>query len=354
MMWRFADPWWLLALLLPLLILLWRPRPVAVTFGAYALAARALRPSLGPLFYRVLMAVGVAAVILALARPQGGRVIVENQHSGRDMILLVDLSASMIADDMFDASGERIDRLETVFRAAENFIQGRPSDRMGLAVFGSTALLVCPPTMDHTSLRRSLRDIERQMRDDWKRTRHPQHGVPTGGVVGPGTNTGLGIAVSMGYLEEEAPEGKSIIILADGRDSRNLPNWVDPVEAAAQAARMGVRIHAIGVGDHAGEMSDPRAYLHTGQHRLMPLPELFHPEIERLEQIAEQADGVVLHAETREELHRIFARIDELEPTHHLFQETRHYSDYFRYFLHMGAMLMALASVLMIRLRGVP
>ncbi|TVR09449.1 MAG: VWA domain-containing protein [Planctomycetota bacterium] len=353
-MWRCADPWWLLALIVPVLVLIWQPRPLSLTFGAYALAVRALRPSLGPLIYRLLMGLGIACVVLALARPQGGRIIVETQHSGRDMILLIDLSASMIADDMFDDAGQRVDRLETVFRAAEQFIQGRPSDRLGVAVFGSTALLVCPPTMDHYSLRRSLHDVERQMRDDWERTRHPQHGVPTGGVVGPGTNTGLGIAVSMGYLEEEAPEGKSIIILADGRDSRNLPNWVDPVEAAAQAARMGIRIHAIGVGDREGQMTDPRVQYHTGQQRLMDLPDLFLPEIERLQVIADQADGEVLYADTREQLYRIFDRIDELEPTHHIYQETRHYSDYFRYFLVVAASLIALASVLMLRLRGVP
>ncbi|TVR44409.1 MAG: VWA domain-containing protein [Planctomycetota bacterium] len=355
MSWRLADPWWLLALILPLLLLLWRPRQNAIYFGAYLLAARALRPSRGPLLHRLLLAVSLAAMVIALARPQYGRTIVEREYSGRDLVLLMDLSASMVADDMFAADGTRMDRLEAVFADAEVFIANRPSDRIGLGLFGSTALMATPPTLDHDSLVQMLRTVERQMREDW-RSLGP-HGIPTRGVVGPGTNTGLGIAVCLPYLRDEDADGRAIIILTDGRDSRRLPNWVDPVVAAANAYRMGVRVHAIGVGDRNGLMTDPIALHRFGQRRLVSIrdhwPE-FLPEQERLEEIVAEADGYAMHADTREDMIEIFARLDELEPTVHRVRRREHFID--RHTLPLGLALafLLLAFLAEPRLRGVP
>lgn len=356
MQWRFQDPWWLLALLIPLLVLIWRPRQGAMSFGAYLLAARALRPSWYPLFGRVVLAAGLACAVLALARPQYGSEVVERDYSGRDLMLLLDLSGSMIADDMFDENDQRIDRLAAVVQSAKVFIDGRSSDRLGLTVFGETALTVCPPTLDHGALIEILDDVERQMRDEWQEV--TRDGIPGSGIVGPATNTGLGIAKALVHLQSiDADAGKAIILLTDGLDTRRLPNWVDPLQAAAQAKRLGVRIHAVGVGDRQGMMTDPRLLRFTGQRRLVSIARewpMFLPDQARLTEIVALADGESMHADSREDMLRIFARIDELEPSQEVFRRRENFADRFYWPLLGAVLLLGLALVTEPRWRGVP
>jgi len=149
---RFAQPWMLLGLALPLLVLLLRPRRGGVAFGAYPIAAVALVRSRGPMMLRALAAAALTCGVLALARPQFGRTVIEREKSGRDLMLVIDLSFSMIIDDVAPLEGGGKDRLSAVVDAARRFVRGRPGDRIGLVFFGTRAAASCPPTFDHATV----------------------------------------------------------------------------------------------------------------------------------------------------------------------------------------------------------
>jgi Ca-activated chloride channel family protein len=235
--------------------------------------------------------------------------------------------------------------------AAARFVDGRPSDRIGLVFFADQALTSCPLTLDHETVRDFLKQIEEQQRRAWSRGN--ARSMPVG-LLGSGTNTGLGMARALAFLEGNAPAGKAIVIITDGRDTRELPNWVDPFVAAEQAARLYVRVHAIGVGDSNGSMSDLRVLFTTGQRVLRPLQSQFLPDLGRLQGIADRSGGVALRANNRDELIEVFRQIDELEPSIAKVRAHEDFSDRFLWPLALGAALLALAFVAEPRLRGVP
>ncbi len=308
---RFGQPWALFLLVLPVTILLVRQRRPGVAFSGFSLALQALGRSRRPLLHRALLAAGLVLLIIAAARPQWGRTIKLRTSEGRDLVLAIDLSLSMEVDDMFDAEGRRIDRLRAVMANAHSFIADRPNDRLGLVFFANTALTSCPPTSDHETLYQFLDAIENQQRALWQRAVHHRY---KSGLLGNGTNIGLGLGSALRFLaRQEDSRGRAIILITDGRDSRELPNWVDPLEAARRAESLDTRIHAIGVGNRDGNRG--RKFL---------------PDMARLRDVAETADGIAMHANDREELERVFDRINELEPSP---QEVRVRDDYHDRFL---------------------
>jgi Ca-activated chloride channel homolog len=143
---RFGHPWFLAALVLPLLVLVLRPRRGGASFGAHAVAAVALPRSRGPALLRWLAASALLCGVIALARPQFGRTVVEREKAGRDLMLVIDLSLSMQVDDITPLAGGGRDRLAAVIDAARRFVTGRSGDRVGLVFFGSHAMTSCPPT----------------------------------------------------------------------------------------------------------------------------------------------------------------------------------------------------------------
>lgn len=349
---RFADPWFLLLLVVPLIVLMARPRRPGAAFSGYTLALTVLQPSRGPLLWKLLATASLGCLVVALARPQWGREVTLRTAEGRDLMLVIDLSYSMVTDDMFAADGERIDRLAAVVDAAKRFVAGRGNDRIGLVVFANTATSSCPLTYDHATLRRFLDQIEAQQRRAWSQT-NTWTRQPTG-ILGNGTNLGLGIGIALRSLTDATAEGRALIAITDGKDTRELPNWVDPVEAAQQARSLGVRVYAIGVGDADGTMSDPGGGDLFGRRRFRSLPPEFLPDMQRLHHIAEAGDGLAMRANDREELLAIFARLDELEPSPHEVEVREDYADRFWWPLAAGLALGVLVLVLEPRLRGVP
>lgn len=348
---RFAEPEYLLLLVIPLLLAVWRHKRSGLAFGGFLIAARSLRPSRTPLLHKLLLCVALASLIIAAARPQMGRSVVLREHSGRDIMLVIDLSASMITDDMFTTNEKRIDRLEAVMTAAKEFVKGRPSDRIGLVFFATTALTSCPLTLDHAAVLSFLEGIEEQQRRNWSKT--DIRGFPEG-ILGPGTNTGLGLAKALAYLEGKAEAGKAIVLITDGRDSQQLSNWVDPITAAVQARKLDVRIHAVGVGDENGTMSDLFLLKRTGQRVYKPLPREFLPDMNRIADITEESEGIAMQAGDSQELEQVFARIDELEPSIAKESVREDFTDRFPIPLAIGALLLAIALVFETRLRGIP
>ena len=342
MIFRFHDPWLLLGLILPLLVLLYRPARGGAAFGAFPLARAALAPSRGPLLHRLLLASALACLVFAAARPQYGSTIVEREQAGRDLMLVIDLSGSMRIDDLDDGKGGRADRLKVVVEAAKRFVAGRPDDRVGLVFFGDSALTSCPLTYDHDTVTQFLNRTERQQRDLWAGDRD--------GLLGGNTNLGLGLGTALKPLRDPGAKGRAVILVTDGVDSRRLKSWVDPLLAARQADRLGVTVYGIGVGNPHGTMTrrDP-----FGRVVSIPLGGDSLPDMGRLESIARLANGRAFAADDAKALREVFARIDTLEPTPHSMRQRDDFSDRWLWPLALGLVLATLALAFEPRLRGV-
>ena len=341
---RFADPLWLGLALLALVVLLWRPKRGGASFSGFALAKEALRPSRGPAFQRLLIATGFALLAVALARPQAGRAIIEREQAGRDLQLVIDLSGSMQVDDLLDEQNQRMDRLAGVMQAAKRFVSNRPNDRIGLVFFGDRALTSCPLTYDHETVVQFIERTERQQRALWN-AGHEK------GLLGNATNLGLGLGAALRGVKDPKSKGRAIILITDGADSRELPSWVDPVEAARHAHSTGVKVYGIGVGDANGTRSERDPF--TGRVRTGRVPGYLQPDMARLETIVTQADGKPFRANDRAGLDQVFSRIDELEPTPRTVRMREDYADRNQWLLVLGTLLIGFAFVLEPRLRGI-
>jgi Ca-activated chloride channel family protein len=343
MTFRFADPWLLLLALLPLAMLLLRVRRGGAEFSMFPLAAMSLNRSKGPAVWRLLMTGALSLLVLAAARPQYGRSITERTQSGRDLILVIDLSPSMQVDDLYDEkSSKRMDRLHAVCAAAKDFVDGRANDRIGLVFFAGTSLTSCPLTYDHQTVNSFIDRTEGQQRNLW------QQGYS--GLLGDGTNIGLGLGTALRSINDIKSKGRSIILITDGIDTRGLPNWVDPVTAARHAASKAIAIHAIGVGNPEGSMTTNDRAGRVFQQRV---PVELLPDLNRLTQITKITDGLAFLASDQAGLKKILKQIDALETTDQSVRQRDDYSDRYVWPLLIGAALLVLALTLEPRMRGV-
>ena len=352
MRWQHPVALWLL-LALPLL-LLWPRRRGGVAFGAYALAAAALDPSRGPLLHRLLLVVGLGALIVALARPQYGRYeVLHDERHGRDLMLVVDVSLSMIADDMVTDEDQMMTRLEAVGIAARDLIRRRNQDRIGLVLFAGDAVTACIPSHDHNLVEAVVeRCVDQQLRL-WRRVRHRWQPY---NILGDGTNIGLGLGIALRRLLDiagPARDGRSIILITDGRDTPQIEHWVDPLPIASGAATAGIQIHTVGVGDRDGSMSDPEALFAFGHRRRIPVTGGMLPDPQRLAAIARAGNGISAHADDRAALDDILRRIEDLDPVAAPQLTRPSFVDRHRLPLVIGLLLITVAIVGEPRWRGV-
>lgn len=175
----------------------------------------------------LLYALGLAALIISLARPQAGLAESRVRTEAVDIVLLADVSTSMLAED-FDAPrlGRRINRLEAAQEVMRRFVRARPHDRLGLIVFAALPYTMSPLTLDHDWL---LQQIERLK----------------AGMVEDGTAIGDAMASAINRLRESKAKSKVVILLTDGINNRGQ---LSPLNAAQLAKAMGVKIYAVGAG----------------------------------------------------------------------------------------------------------
>jgi len=228
----FHDPLWLLALLaLPLLAWLRGRRRVPVLLVPFAAAWH--RPSLAaPARWPIALAfAGLAALVVALARPQRVEDKREVRSEGYDIILAVDLSSSMRAED-YEKNGERLNRLQAIKPVIQAFIERRPNDRIGIVLFSGRAYTMAPLTFDHDWLSRQLERVKI-------------------GLIEDGTAIGDGIGVGLTRLEQAKRDragrriGAFIVLLTDGANNRGA---LSPQQASALAKERGIPIYTIGAG----------------------------------------------------------------------------------------------------------
>jgi Ca-activated chloride channel family protein len=227
------DPLWLFALLLiPLALWLRGRRAVPVLLVPFAAAWH--RPSAAsPSRWRAwLAALALALLAAALARPQRVEDKIVEKTEGYDLVLAIDLSGSMLAED-FERDGAQLNRLQVIKPVIESFIARRPNDRIGVVVFGEQAYTLAPLTFDHEWLAAQVARLKI-------------------GLVGPGrTAIGDGLGVALTRLEQSAREsggkrqGAVVVLLTDGSNNSGA---LDPLQAAAIAKSRAIPVYTIGAG----------------------------------------------------------------------------------------------------------
>ena len=282
----FAHPWWLLALA-ALPVLVWRARRRGDVPGlrfSVAGEARAL-PSTGWARWRwlpdALTLAALALGVVALARPQQTDAVRERTTEGIDIVLALDISTSMTAEDFAP------NRFEAAKTVAAEFVRGRESDRIGLVVFAAQAYTQAPLTLDYTFLQTMLRDVRM-------------------GVIEDGTAIGTALATATARLRDSDAESKVVILLTDGQNNRGQ---VDPQTAAEAAQALGVKVYAIGVG---GDAAAPRRRVPFGGLLSAPTAEV---DEEALRAVAQTTGGRYFRATDAEALRSIYDSISELERT---------------------------------------
>ncbi len=224
---------------------------------------------------------GIALLIIALARPQERLTTVERNAEGIDIVLVMDMSTSMRAEDL------KPNRFEAAREVAKDFVDKRESDRIGLVTFAMKSFTVVPPTLDYRLLKNLVDDLEM-------------------GVIEDGTAIGMGLATAVNRLKESPAESKVIILLTDGQ---NNAGEIDPVTAADLALTYDIKIYTIGAGTRGTApypVQDPifgRRY----QNIQVDIDE------KMLSSVAELTGGEYFRATDTDELERIYDEIDELE-----------------------------------------
>ena len=285
----FEHPWMLLGLLLvPLLAAWWiwryRKQEAALQHSNISLfdgVKKSLRARLRWLPY-ALRVVAVGAMVIALARPQSQLSRQEMTVEGIDIVMAMDLSGSMLAEDF------KPNRLEAAKNVAADFIEGRKTDRMGLVVFAGEAFTQVPLTIDHQVLLKQLGNLK-------------------SGTMRDGTALGDGLATAINRIKDSEAKSKVIILLTDGINNQGA---VDPQSAAEIAALYNIRLYTIGVGTQGMApypMRDPYGRIHY-QNVPVELDENL------LTQMAQSTvDGQYFRATNKKSLQHIFKQIDEME-----------------------------------------
>ncbi len=321
----FANPWLLLLLLaIPLLAWLRGRRgsaPTVVFSSTSALRALGKRTtSRAGNFLTGLLYLALALLILGLARPRRGKTLTRVESSGIDIILALDVSQSMLAED-FTIGGRRANRLSVVKQVTEKFIEQRPNDRIGLVAFAGRPYLVSPLTLDHDWL---LQNMERVRI----------------GLVEDGTAIGSAIASAANRLRgDRSAKSRVIILLTDG--DNNAGN-VSPSTAAEAARTLGLKIYTIGAGT-SGDVPFPvqGPFGQTIYQRArFPMNE------KTLREVAQIGNGEFFRATDTHSLESVYARIDKLEKSTFELRKFSQYRDLFPWFIGAGGGLLLLQMLL--------
>ena len=224
--------------------------------------------------------IALILLIIALARPQSSIKWQESNTEGIDIILTMDVSGSMLAQDL------KPDRLESSKNVAMNFIEKRQNDRIGLVIFAGESFTQCPLTTDHNVLTNLFKDVK-------------------SGIVDDGTAIGMGLATAVNRLKDSEAKSKVIILLTDGISNSGM---IPPLTAAEIAQKFGIRVYTIGVGTKG----------------LAPYPfktpfGIQYQDVEvkidekTLQDIATLTDGKYFRATNNKSLKEIYKDIDVLE-----------------------------------------
>lgn len=253
---------------------------------AYQFTSKSWRIKLihSPMLFRCIT---FTLVIIVLARPQTHNAWGEKTVEGIDIMLAMDVSTSMLAEDL------RPNRIEAAKSVAAEFISGRPNDNIGLTIFAGEAFTQCPMTTDHASLLNLLQNV----RTD----------IAARGLIQDGTAVGMGLANAVSRLKDSKAKSKVVILLTDGSNNRGD---LSPMTSAQIAKSLGIRVYTIGVGTNkVARYPMPVA----GGIQYVNIP--VEIDTKTLSDIAATTDGNFYRATNNQELKQIYNDIDKLEKT---------------------------------------
>lgn len=237
-----------------------------------------------PFLFRV---VALTMLVFVIARPQTTDNWQNTEIEGIDIMMVVDVSTSMLAQDL------KPNRIEAAKEVAAEFINGRPNDNIGLTIFAGESFTQCPLTIDHAVLLNLFRDIDCS--------------IAQRGMIDDGTAIGMGIANAVSRLKDSKAKSKVVILLTDGSNNRGD---ISPLTAAEIAKSFGVRVYTIGVGTNGTAPYPVQTPMGT-QYINQPV------EIDEstLTQIATTSGGNYFRATSNDKLRQVYAEIDKLEKT---------------------------------------
>ena len=318
----FVYPWVLPLAVLPVLLYVWNQRRSGERVVSLRLPSTrsvdgltSWRSTLRP-FLPLLRVAALVLMIVALARPRLDLSEESVTAEGIDIVLTMDLSTSMGAQDF------NPNRLEVAKQVARDFVSRREYDRIGLVAYAGEAYTKAPLTVDKEIINRFIGELEM-------------------GEITDGTAIGLGLETAINRLKDSEAASKIIILLTDGEN--NAGDRHKPEVAAEIAKQYGIRVYTIGVGS-GEETLMPSAPIGGGRYRFKPTRGTVDDKL--LAYIAEETDGRYFRARDTEELESIYDYIDELEKTEIETTVFRRYEEQFARFLWVGLGLLLLETLL--------
>jgi Ca-activated chloride channel family protein len=283
----FAEPFFLyLLIIVPAMIVFYILKQQKVTASvrmpglqSFVEAGTTFRHYLRHILF-ALRVITITLLIIVLARPQKTDRFQNVSTEGIDIMLVQDISGSMLSRDF------KPDRIEAAKNIATEFISGRPYDRIGLVVFSGESFTQCPLTTDHAVLINLLREIQ-------------------SGMIEDGTAIGMGLATAVNRIKDSPSKSKVIILLTDGVNNKGE---IAPATAAGIAKTFGIRVYTIGVGTQ-GMAPYPVQTPYGIQYQDMPV------EIDEgiLQEISQMTGGKYFRATDNDSLEKIYKEIDKLE-----------------------------------------
>jgi len=328
---EFANKEYLFLLLLIIPYIIWyvmyrKKSEPTIRLGdtrAFRFAPRSWRVTLMPV-QMMLRLLAFTLLVIALARPQTHNSWKNETVEGIDIMLAMDVSTSMLAEDLKDRTRGVNNRLDAAKMVAAEFISGRPDDNIGLTIFAGEAYTQCPMTIDHASLLSLLQNV----RTD----------IAARGLIEDGTALGMGLANAVSRLKDSKAKSRVIIMLTDGSNNRGD---ISPMTAAEIAKSFGIRVYTIGVGTN-GTAPYPMNIGGATQYIQVPV----EIDTETLSDIAKATRGNFYRATNAQELSSIYQEIDKLEKSKLNVQRIHKRYEAYQPFA-MGAVLALLLEILL-------
>tara|TARA_E500000178_G_C17026899_1_gene758489 strand:- start:1061 stop:2041 length:981 start_codon:yes stop_codon:yes gene_type:complete len=305
---RFANPFWLLALIFILGYWFYQQKNKSISTIKFpnVKLLKQLQNNRSKFLARLakyIRFVLLILIVLVLARPQIVEVKKEIKSEGIDIMLVMDTSQSMAAEDLTP------NRLSVAKKTVQDFISKREHDQIGLVVFGAEAFTQCPLTIDYNVLINLLSDVKISM-------------------VGDGTAIGTSILTALNRLKDSKATSRIIILLTDGENNQGE---VSPEKAAQFAKNLGIKIYTIGVGQEGGA---PIPFMHPLYGKIYSDTNTYLDE-DTLNYIAKTTNGNFFRAKDAEALSNIYDKINELEKSEIRTNQYAEYQDLFIYGLYI-------------------
>lgn len=291
---EFYNPWYFLLLLLLIPYILWyilkykksTPSLMMSSTASFRRSGKTWRVWFTHVPF-LLTVLGSIAMVCALGRPQTANSWSNTSVEGIDIMLCMDVSTSMLAEDL------KPNRVQAARNVAIEFINGRENDNIGLTIFAGEAYTQCPMTMDHTALLNLLNGIDCNM--------------AMRGMLEDGTAIGMGLANAVSRLKESKAKSKVIILLTDGTNNRGD---ISPGMAADIAKSFGIRVYTVAVGTNG---TAPYPMIVGGRREYVNVP--VEIDTKTLTMIADKTDAKTYRATNTDKLFEVYKEIDQLERT---------------------------------------